>query len=642
MASWDRLGGVREIEGEDRAPQESGGGGGGGARGSGERKRGCSAAKWFLVSVGVVFVVVFLVAIPVAVTRARQSGRSKQNLQSAPLTVGAAANQTCKGSDDFQLCLNTLLYYSDGNSLNLSATADLKTLASFPIKVLTASSSKAKEVREDINQLVMSARGTVWEVAANECNASLYDSLPLLLQVANATKKEEYDIARAGLSALRTQTADCAEALFAALNLSVEVSSSADSFNATFDSVEWLFNGTAGATLYNSTVTFAFHLSNALNVITNVRDRIASGQVVVAGSRRRLMRRRLLAQADVDRSVTPDFTVDPSGGGNFKKIQQAVNAAVTMRAEKPDDRIVIKIKAGLYREKVFVPKELYMLTIIGEGPTRTKIQWGDYTNPNYTTGLKTSNTSTFAVEALGFLGIDFAIENDAGWSQKVQMAVASRASLRTLELSPGKLGSGVAAFVNCHFLGQQDTLYAHSGWQYYYRCLINGTVDYVFGNAAAVFQSCSLNSLRTNGTNTVTAQARTSKDEDTGFVFRHCDVDQRTTNQSVYLGQVHPYRQVYLGRPWKPYARVAYMFCYLGGINPEGWMRWTLVGKGADNHETAEFLEYRNTGPGSATEQRVSWSRVMSDDEAPDYTVEKFIKGKKWLPSLGIDSDIWA
>jgi pectin methylesterase-like acyl-CoA thioesterase len=62
---------------------------------------------------------------------------------------------------------------------------------------------------------------------------------------------------------------------------------------------------------------------------------------------------------------------------------------------------------------------------------------------------------------------------------------------------PGALGKqGVAlrisadnaAFVGCNFLGAQDTLYDHLGRHYYRDCYIEGSVDFIFGNALSFYE----------------------------------------------------------------------------------------------------------------------------------------------------------
>ncbi|CAD6333823.1 unnamed protein product [Miscanthus lutarioriparius] len=42
----------------------------------------------------------------------------------------------------------------------------------------------------------------------------------------------------------------------------------------------------------------------------------------------------------------------------------------------------------------------------------------------------------------------------------------------------------------CRFEGYQDTLYVHANRQFFHNCEVLGTVDFIFGNSAALFQNC--------------------------------------------------------------------------------------------------------------------------------------------------------
>ena len=85
--------------------------------------------------------------------------------------------------------------------------------------------------------------------------------------------------------------------------------------------------------------------------------------------------------------------------------------------------------------------------------------------------------------------------------------------------------------------------------------------------------------------------------------------------------------QVSLGRPWRPYAKVVYLTCYLGPhIRPEGWSTWN----DNDNHKTTYYAEYKNRGPGAATAKRLNWSRQLTKKEARRYRVTTVLQG--WNP----------
>ncbi|HWP39442.1 MAG TPA: pectinesterase family protein, partial [Tepidisphaeraceae bacterium] len=192
----------------------------------------------------------------------------------------------------------------------------------------------------------------------------------------------------------------------------------------------------------------------------------------------------------------------------------------------------------------------------------------------------------------------------------------------TFENPSGHIAQAVAVktngdrivFRNCRFLGGQDTLYPNGHRTYFKDCYIEGRVDFIFGKAVAVFENCHIHSK--NG-GYVTA-ASTPQEQAFGFIFLNC----RLTGDG---------EQAFLGRPWKPYAAVAFIQCELGDhIRPEGWDNW----RNPENEKTARFVEYKNTGPGADRSRRVAWSRELTDDEAAAYTVANILGGADgWDPT---------
>ena len=121
-------------------------------------------------------------------------------------------------------------------------------------------------------------------------------------------------------------------------------------------------------------------------------------------------------------------------------------------------------------------------------------------------------------------------------------------------------------------LGHQDTLYAHAMRQFYTRCRVAGTVDFVFGNAAAVLQRCNLWARvpLPGQKNTVTAQSRNESCQLTGIVLHACRL---LATPAAEEGLVAP--TAYLGRPWKPFSRVVVMLSFIGPhVPPQGWLEW--------------------------------------------------------------------
>lgn len=219
----------------------------------------------------------------------------------------------------------------------------------------------------------------------------------------------------------------------------------------------------------------------------------------------------------------------------------------------------------------------------------------------------------------GLILQDLKIENTAG-PQKHQ-AVALR------------VGADRSVINRCRLDGYQDTLYAHSLRQFYRDSFISGTVDFVFGNAAVVFQNCNLTARRPmdNQQNLVTAQGREDPNQNTGTSIQNCNV--------VPADDLIPVKgsiPSYLGRPWKAYSRTVVMQSYIDShINSKGWLEWD----GEFALKTLFYGEYQNRGPGAGTGGRVKWPgyHVITDaNTAKDFTVASLIQGGSWLKETGV------
>jgi pectinesterase len=284
------------------------------------------------------------------------------------------------------------------------------------------------------------------------------------------------------------------------------------------------------------------------------------------------------------------YTVAQDGSGDFTTIQAAIDACKSF----PDTRITIHIKNGIYKEKVKVPDHNTMLTLVGEDAEKTIITWGDYFGSVNRGKNSTFYTYTLMVEANDFVAGNLTIENSAG---PVGQAVA-------LNVTGDR-----CAFHNCRIIGNQDTLYAagQNSRQYYADCYIEGTTDFIFGAATVLFERCIINS---KGDSYITA-ASTPQGKPFGFVFKDCKL---TASEGV--------TKVYLGRPWRDYAKTVFMNCGMGAhIRPEGWSNW----KDTSRDKTAYYAEYHNSGPGAITEKRVAWSHQLNRRQASKYQVQKIL-----------------
>jgi len=279
------------------------------------------------------------------------------------------------------------------------------------------------------------------------------------------------------------------------------------------------------------------------------------------------------------------IVVAADGSGDFKTIQQALDHV-------PDDnsqRVVIQIKPGTYQEQIRVTGKRDV-TLRGEDARKTVIT-------HRLSALEAGSTRlafTAYVNANNFRAENLTFENTFGTgSQAVALFVDAKD----------------AVFENCRFLGWQDTLFVNGSRHFFKDCYIEGHVDFIFGSASAVFENCTIHS---KGEGYVTAHYRTSDEEKTGFVFLRC----RLTGQDTGKG-------VYLGRPWRPYARVVFIDSWLGEhIRPQGWDNW----RDPAREKTAWFGEYKSSGPGANPKARVAWSKQLTDAEAAQFSKAAFFK----------------
>ena len=294
-----------------------------------------------------------------------------------------------------------------------------------------------------------------------------------------------------------------------------------------------------------------------------------------------------------------DFIVSADGSGDFRTVQEAINAVPALRR----NRTYIFIKNGVYKEKLILPAVATNVTFIGEDVNKTILTYDDFASRKNRFGeeIGTSGSASFFIYGDGFEARNITFENSAG---PVGQAVAVR------------IDGDRVKFENCRFLGNQDTLYPHgnASRQYYKSCYIEGTVDFIFGWSIAVFDSCT---IFCKSPGYITA-ASTEEGSKVGFVFRGCTVTGSAPEHSVYLG-----------RPWRPYAKTVFLGCELGAvIRAEGWHSW---GK-TDNEKTAYYAEYGNSGPGADTDHRVNWSHILTAAEAAAYTLDQLLGG--WNPEL--------
>jgi pectinesterase len=315
----------------------------------------------------------------------------------------------------------------------------------------------------------------------------------------------------------------------------------------------------------------------------------------------------VVSQAQGLKTITVGAT-----GADFTTIQAAVNAA-------PDTGAVIKIRPGVYREVVHVDKPKIQLRGDTDDWTKVVLVYGN--SAAATCG--TSCSATLFVTASDFFAGNMTIANDYSKtsdvpSQAVALSIrADRGVLRHVRL-----------------LGAQDTLYASSmgcmkegsecvtGRQYYSDCYIEGHVDFIFGDAKAVFDRCEIRSIVHEAGGYLTAQSNTRPGQDAGYVFNHCKI---TADKGA--------GDVYLGRPWRDYSTVIFMNTDIEApIMPAGWSEWTSAPQ--PRLPTATYAEFHSTGPGANPSAREPLSKQLTAAEAKKYETKTYLAGADgWDPT---------
>ncbi|XP_045807057.1 pectinesterase-like [Trifolium pratense] len=294
--------------------------------------------------------------------------------------------------------------------------------------------------------------------------------------------------------------------------------------------------------------------------------------------------------------------VSKDGSGDYKSVGEAISNAPDYSKQTYN----IHILGGIYEEYILIPPSKTNIKLLGHGSTHTII-------------LGRQNGSTIDIRGNGFMAQNIGFVNSAGLDASAAVAVRNEATN--------------SIFFQCSIQGFQDTLWAVSGRQFYKNCEIYGTVDFIYGNAAAVFQDCMIYA-RYRQFVTFTAQSRESPNEKTGFTFQRCKFSMSPEDENKKSEVV----RATLGRPWRAYSTVAILQCYIDSmVDPGGWEQ--MPGQPIDK---VTYVEYKNVGPGSNTDGRVNWPgvRVLGNpNEALPFTASYLLDAHSWIPSTGVPYD---
>ncbi|XP_051114488.1 pectinesterase 1-like [Andrographis paniculata] len=531
--------------------------------------------RFIILSISLVVLIVLIIGV-VAGTLARRN-RSGE-VPASPTSSSAAIKSLCSVTEYPESCFASLKASNSTNPdeifrLSLTVVMDsLEKLSSFPDEL-------AKRTEEPRVKAALKVCGTVLNDAVSVLNDSISS-------VSEDGGKVAVDDLKTWLSAVVTDQETCIDAL---------------------EEVNSTFTGEVKHLMKNST-EFA---SNSLAIVSKVLGILGGFKVPI---HRRLLGapfpewtaagdRRLLQEF----APPPNVTVAADGSGDVRTIKEAVD----LIPKKSESRFVIHVKAGTYVENVVLDKSRWNVMIYGDGQDTTIISG----SKNFVDGTPTFETATFAVAGKGFMARDITFKNTAGAAK--HQAVAFRS------------GSDQSILYRCTFDAFQDTLYAHSNRQFYRECNITGTIDFIFGNSAVVFQKCAILPRQPlpNQFVTITAQGKKDPNQNSGIAIQRCTMAPLDALTAP----------TYLGRPWKDFSTTVVMETEIGGfLHPKGWISWVA---NVDPPESISYGEFRNAGPGSNTTGRVSWVGYrprMSDAEAGKYSVQRFIEGASWLPGKSV------
>lgn len=311
--------------------------------------------------------------------------------------------------------------------------------------------------------------------------------------------------------------------------------------------------------------------------------------------------------ASVAPPVDNTLYVAADGTGDFYSIQKALDAA-------PPTGATINVAPGTYRETISVTKPNIELRGSNTDASKTVIVF----DKSAASSGGTLHSATAEIRGDNFRAENLTFSND--WNAThAQVPIGSQA-LAALVVADKVI------FKNVRFLGNQDTLYAGSRnctpdgepciptRQYFTHCYIEGNVDFIFGDAKAVFDRCEIHSTP-HSEGFLTAQGKHYPTEDSGFVFNHCTL---TAAPSV--------QHVWLGRPWRSYASVIFLNTDMGShILPEGWREWHP----GETHsmETVYYAEYNSTGAGAHSGERDFHIKILTASEAAQFETKTFLDG---------------
>jgi pectin methylesterase-like acyl-CoA thioesterase len=325
-----------------------------------------------------------------------------------------------------------------------------------------------------------------------------------------------------------------------------------------------------------------------------------------------------IVAAAPERARARDYFVRQSGAyGAFQTVQSAVDA---VEGQTETDRANIFIYPGTYVERVVVDKPF--VTFVGRGADPADVNISFNAIPNATL-QSFGETVLIGYNATAFMARNLTFENSLP-DRNLVMGVALACF------------ADRAIFDNVRCLGYQDTLLV-DGWarQYFRNSFITGDTDFIFGNATAVFDRCTIESTDWGW---ITA-ADTDRRNANGLIFLDCELVPGADRNPGDDGTSAPDDSVFLGRPWfflpsEQNPSVTYIRTRMGPhIARAGWDPWNgLIDASLDRSSRTRVSEWGSmnlagellpdSNQDGTPDGRVSWAHLMTAELAADYTLQ--------------------
>lgn len=312
-------------------------------------------------------------------------------------------------------------------------------------------------------------------------------------------------------------------------------------------------------------------------------------------------------------------TVAADGSGNYTTVQAAINAAPANSATA----WVIFIKNGKYYEKINVPSNKPNLQLIGESVANVLVYYDDYAGKPIAGGgtLGTQNSASVTIGANDFVAVNVTFANTFNYDSAAAAGVSGSQAVAVT------VNADRVAFKNCRFIGMQDTLYTKGSGtprHYFYKCYIDGIVDFIFGSSIAIFDSCNIypKSRTTAGNSYITA-ANTPIGQAYGYLFKDCKIYNNTGNTLYFLGR--PWNNATAGNTAANKV-VLINTTMTSNINPLGWSIWD-AGTITSMITDAEYKSKNFDGTLVNIGNRVSWSKQFTDTDTVGYNILNMFSG---------------